>query len=152
MDNFSKKQGKIYLPLILLLGGIWGLLEATVGWLMHLMHLKGTFFILFPIGLWLMLKGVRQTGRPVIAFYIACIAAMIKLSNLLFNVAVPPYYVFNPAISIVLEGSVTFIILGVMQHQFRWFWQSLAVEELFMRWKLALLVFLFALVTSWATT
>lgn len=93
------------LPLTITLGALWGLLEATVGWGMHLLHLPYRSLLLFPIGVAFMMTGVYRTGRSGMALEIAAVAALIKLTNLLTPGFFPLYYVVNPAIAIALEGA-----------------------------------------------
>ena len=94
--------------LLIGLGALWGLSEATLGWGMHLLHLPYRSLVLFPIGLFLMLYGVRRTGKARAAWQIAMIAALIKLTNLLMPGIFPAYYVINPAVAVLLEGLAVF--------------------------------------------
>lgn len=98
-------------------GAAWGLLEATLGWGLHLIHFKGEALILYPFGLACMLAAARQcTGSMArTALKVAAIASIIKLINLFTWVGVPAYYVTNPAIAIFLEGLVTFAFCTVIE-------------------------------------
>lgn len=94
--------------LLIGLGALWGLSEATLGWGMHLLHLPYRSLALFPIGLFLMLYGVRRTGKARVAWQIAMVAALVKLTNLLMPGIFPAYYVINPAVAVLLEGLAVF--------------------------------------------
>lgn len=93
------------LPLTITWGALWGLLEATAGWGMHVWHLPYKSLLLFPIGAACMLTGVYRAGRSGTALEIAAVAALIKLTNLFMPGYFPIYYVVNPAVAIALEGA-----------------------------------------------
>lgn len=92
--------------LLVCLGALWGLVEATLGWGLHFLHIPGKGKILFMIGLLFMIYGIRRTAKPYAAVVIASVAAFIKLSNLLL----PAHYllrsVLHPFMYILLEGSL----------------------------------------------
>lgn len=95
------------LTTIIFWGALWGILEATVGWLMHLIHFKGEVLILYPFGLMCMMMAVKQTGQISTIVKVAAAASLIKLVNLFMLPAVPVYHVTNPTVAIFLEGLVT---------------------------------------------
>lgn len=100
--------------LLVCLGALWGLVEATLGWGLHFMHVAGKGKILFLIGLVIMIYGIRRTAKPYAAITIAGVAALIKLSNLVF----PAHYlfrsVFNPFMYILLEGAIVTVASAVL--------------------------------------
>lgn len=100
--------------LLVCLGALWGLVEATLGWGLHFMHVAGKGKILFLIGLVIMIYGIRRTGKPYAAITIAGVAALIKLSNLVF----PAHYlfrsVFNPFMYILMEGAIVTVASAVL--------------------------------------
>lgn len=100
--------------LILGLGAIWGIIEASIGWLLHLLHMPGKGYILFSIGLCIMLYGVYSTQKKSASVYIAAIAALIKLSNLGLPGIFPAYFVINPAVSILLEGLLVYAFSSII--------------------------------------
>lgn len=92
------------LSVILFWGSIWGILEATVGLVLHALPFKvPTGAIMFPIGYYFMQKSYRNTNHNMAMFYTSAIAASIKLINLLSPI-VHPIKVLNPAACILLEG------------------------------------------------
>lgn len=91
---------------ILFWGSLWGLLEATLGWGLHLIHFKGEALILYPFGLLCMMNVVRDKPSASLCLCVSGVAATIKLVNLWMLPAVPAYWVINPAIAIALEGAV----------------------------------------------
>lgn len=94
------------LVLLLFWGAVWGICEATIGYGLHLAAvavpgLPGA--LMFPIGFFCMYQARKATGKNFAPFYIAVIAAAIKLVDFLL----PGYMVIrivNPALSIVMEG------------------------------------------------
>lgn len=88
-------------------GALWGILEATLGWALHLIHFKGEALILYPFGLMCMLMAFKQTLQLSSVMKVAMVASLIKLVNLFMVPVVPIYHVTNPAVAIALEGLVT---------------------------------------------
>jgi hypothetical protein len=109
---------------VLYYGAAWGFIEATLGYLLHLLRrltpLPGlTAYVLFPIGFFLMLAAYRATGRSISAFLVAATAAAVKLCS----VALPGVewiFVVNPAISILSEGLVVLAALQVISFGRDW--------------------------------
>ncbi|MFA5283550.1 MAG: hypothetical protein WC366_03505 [Bacilli bacterium] len=111
-ELFSKANDKIKLLLVvLLIGGLWGLLEATLGTLLHLQPFEsmgmfmGSSVIMIPIAYSLLTIAWKKTGKYRAMMYCGFVAATIKLTLLIL-----PFFwtrtqsVINPAISIVLES------------------------------------------------
>lgn len=95
------------LKAIIFWGALWGILEATLGWVLHLVHFKGEVLLLYPFGLICMMMAAKQTGQMSAIVKVAGVAAMVKLVNLFMLPSVPVYHVTNPAVAIFLEGAVT---------------------------------------------
>ena len=95
------------LKTIIFWGALWGILEATVGWFLHLIHFKGEVLLLYPFGLMCMMMAAKQTGQISSVMKVAGVASLVKLLNLFMLPAVPVYHVTNPAVAIFLEGLVT---------------------------------------------
>jgi len=51
------------LKTIVFWGACWGMVEATLGWFLHLVHLKNELLVLYPFGLMCMLMAAKQTGQ-----------------------------------------------------------------------------------------
>ena len=88
-------------------GALWGILEASLGWVLHLIHFKGEVLLLYPFGLLCMMMAAKQTGETATIVKVAFVASMVKLINLAMHPAVPVFHVTNPAIAIFIEGLVT---------------------------------------------
>lgn len=94
-------------------GACWGLAEATFGFMLHraavaLPGLPG--FLMFPVGVFFMMRAFDSTGRADSAFIAACVAAAVKLTGFL----VPghdPIRILNPALSLLMEGLSVAVII-----------------------------------------
>lgn len=96
---------------ILFYGSLWGIAEATLGYILHLLHLPFTGLIMFPIGFYFMKKAQNETQQVSSIMKVALIASVIKLFNFFLPGAVF-VQVFHPAISILLEGAFVAIFLA----------------------------------------
>lgn len=92
---------------IIFWGACWGIVEITLGWVLHLAHFKGEALLLYPFGLVCMMMAMKQTKQVSAVVKVAGVAALVKLINLFMLPAVPVYHVTNPAVAIFLEGLAT---------------------------------------------
>ncbi len=94
---------------MILFGAIWGLLEATIGYLLHWAPSMVSGLVMFPIGAALMMWGFRSTDDRKAILVAGLIAAAIKAVN--FAMPLPGnnlMKVLNPMISIILQAVVVF--------------------------------------------
>lgn len=84
-------------------GGLWGIVEATLGYLVHLTTISSTI-ILLPLAFWFMTQVYKATEKVRSIIIISLISSSIKLLNLFTNIRLDK--VINPVISILLEGVV----------------------------------------------
>jgi hypothetical protein len=96
---------------IIFWGALWGIAEATVGHLLHIVALPIGWLVWFPLAYGFMGQVYRQTGRPKAIFLTAVVAASIKLVDLLMPIRID--YVINPAVSIILEGLAVFTAVRI---------------------------------------
>lgn len=89
-------------PAVILWGAFWGIFEATVGYLLHLLPFKLGAYIWFPAAYGFMAWAYRATGRKQAVLWVGLLSGGIKLFNLLTPIRAD--YVINPAVSIVLEA------------------------------------------------
>jgi hypothetical protein len=93
-------------------GSIWGLYEATMGYLVHaFVRMPGTSAVLLvPFAVYCMVRATAAAGTVRAAGLAAVVAAAIKLVDLLLpNPTL--IAVLNPAMAIVLEGTA-FVVVG----------------------------------------
>lgn len=108
-----KKQKTILNSLfaVVFFGAIWGLLEATIGYLLHWLPGMWSGLVMFPIGAALMYWAYQNTGRRSAIIYVGLIAAAIKAIN--FAMPLPAegiMRVYNPMISIILQSLSVFAV------------------------------------------
>ncbi len=100
---------------ILVFGSIWGLVEATLGGALHLIHFTYKGAITGGIGMSIMATFVVMYRRPKLVFFIAAIAAMFKpLSALIYGQPVFAPFVVNPASAILLEGLAFSLVVSLL--------------------------------------
>lgn len=110
------KKHLTFLLTLLFFGSIWGILEATVGYVLHLNvvppFLAGS--LLFPFAMLLLSKAYQLTQNRLSVLGIGVIAALIKGVNLFFpytNV----FKIINPMIMIVMESLLVFFVIHGFQ-------------------------------------
>jgi len=104
---------------ILVFGSIWGLVEATLGGALHLIHFAYKGAITAGIGMSIMATFVVVYRRPKLVFFIAAIAAMFKpLSALIYGQPVFAPFVVNPASAILLEGLAFSLVVSLLYKGF----------------------------------
>lgn len=92
-------------------GALWGLTEATLGSLFHIVPWIAGFFM-FPIAFYFMKKALNDSRRLSAIFYTAAVAAGVKLTGLLFPFQ-NPATVINPAASIMMEALAVMLFFKV---------------------------------------
>ena len=100
---------------IVLFGSIWGLVEATLGGALHLVHFAYKGAITGGIGMAIMAAFVVTYRRPKLAFWIAVIAALFKpLSAVIYGQPIFAPFVVNPASAILLEGLGFTVVVSLL--------------------------------------
>ena len=97
------------LLVILFWGSMWGIIEATLGWGFHKLHINGASIFLYSFGIFCMFAAMGHTGKGSKAIFgTAMVASAIKLMDLFlpftFRGAI------HPALFILLEG---LLVVGV---------------------------------------
>lgn len=102
---------------VLFLGGLWGLLEATLGTLLHLEAFDSIIFastaVLLPIAYLITGRAYMATGKARAALYVGLVAASIKAVCFFFVPMVNK--VVNPMVAIILESSLMAVAFRVTQ-------------------------------------
>jgi len=107
---------------VLFWGSCWGLMEASLGYVIHVLAipfpgLPG--FLLFPCAFILMNKAMESTGKKDIILQMSLVAAGLKLLDFLIP-GNDPIRIINPALSMVMEATaVTAIIMFSKQVSWR---------------------------------
>lgn len=106
-NSFSRS-----LIIALFWGSLWGLAEATLGHILHLLRIPSLAgFVMFPMGVFFMTKAYRDSGNLNMILETSMVAATIKLSNMLFP-GTSPVDVLRPAIAIICESLVVFVLIS----------------------------------------
>ncbi len=92
---------------ILFWGGIWGLVEATLGYVLHMIPISVGWCLWFPLAFFFMNKVYKHTEKPISVIYTSLLVAAIKFVNIMLPGSINR--VVNPAVAIILEGTVVFI-------------------------------------------
>ena len=104
---------------IVLFGSIWGLVEATLGGALHLVHFAYKGAITGGIGMAIMATFVVMYRRPKLVFCIAVIAALFKpLSAVVYGHPIFAPFVVNPASAILLEGLAFSLVVSLLFKRF----------------------------------
>jgi hypothetical protein len=100
---------------ILVIGSIWGLVEATLGGFLHLVHFTYKGAITGGFGMALMATFVVIYRRPKLVFCVGVIAALFKpLSALIYGQPIFSPFVVNPASAILLEGLAFTLVVSLL--------------------------------------
>jgi hypothetical protein len=103
------------LAIILYWGTLWGLLEASLGHVLHIIRIPGLAgFVMFPVGIYFMLKAYRDSKSFRAIFATAVVAAAIKLSDLFL----PGTYtldIIRPALAILTESLAVVALLSMIE-------------------------------------
>lgn len=100
---------------ILVFGSVWGLVEATLGGALHLVHFTYKGAITGGIAMSIMAAFVVTYRRPRLVFWVGVIAALFKpLSALIYGQPVFSAFVVNPASAILLEGLAFTLVASLL--------------------------------------
>jgi hypothetical protein len=110
------------LNVILFWGALWGITEATLGYVLHIFSIPFPGLpglLMFPVAFVFMHRVYDSTQEAMSIVQVACVAASIKLTDLLFGGLIT-IYVINPALSLILEAlAVALVFSLVKEHQRR---------------------------------
>jgi len=97
---------------ILFYGAIWGIVEASVGYLLHFLPTLIAGTILFPFVSVILYKAYRQTESSISILAIGVVAALIKSVNFFLPV-LNVWKVINPMASILFESLIIMVLIKV---------------------------------------
>ncbi|MFH0767246.1 MAG: hypothetical protein ABH890_05375 [Bacillota bacterium] len=99
---------------ILFFGAVWGILEATLGYVLQFLPPLVSGSVMFPIAATLMIITYQNTKSKSAMIYVAAIAASIKAINF-FLPGLPPIKTYNPMIAIMLQSLVMVVFLPLIE-------------------------------------
>jgi len=116
LKTISKSGSLLHVIIgILVFGSVWGLVEATLGGALHLVHFAYKGAITGGIGMSIMATFVVLYRRPKLVFSLAVIAALFKpLSAVIYGQPVFAPFVVNPASAILLEGLAFSLVVSLL--------------------------------------
>ncbi len=100
-EKAASKKG-IFALNIILWGALWGIFEATLGYLLHSISFGYSWLVWYPAACFFMANAYRKTGRVSSIVFVGLLSAGVKLFNLLLPGRIDR--VLNPAVSIVFEA------------------------------------------------
>lgn len=95
---------------VLFIGGVWGILEATLGYTLQFLPAWMSGSVMFPIGATLLMLAYRRHGSSRMLVYVGLVAAAIKAINL-FMPGLPPVRTYNPMIAIMMQTILVAVVL-----------------------------------------
>ena len=95
-------------------GSLWGLAEAVLGYLLHLIPFSVSGFIMFPIGFYFMMRSYKYTQDLNSILLVGTIAAVIKLADLAMPF-LPVIKTVVPSASILFEAIVVTVAYGLFK-------------------------------------
>jgi hypothetical protein len=100
---------------ILVFGSIWGLVEATLGGALHLIHFAYKGAITGGIAMAIMAAFVVTYRQPKLVFWLGVIAALFKpLSAIIYGQPIFSPFVVNPASAILLEALAFTLVVSLL--------------------------------------
>lgn len=133
-------------------GSLWGIFEATVGYLLHLISFGYSWILWYPAACFFMANIYRKTKKASSVIYAGLLCAAVKMLNLFLPIRVDK--VINPAISIVFEAlamAAVICLLNVILGNKRKnpFTKALAALGMNTLWRTMFALYLFFLVPDW---
>jgi hypothetical protein len=101
---------------IILMGALWGICEASIGYVLHFLPYGFSGMFMFPIGMYFMYNAYKQSNSKNAVLWVGLIAASIKFIDLLLPTR-SPMTVINPATSIILESLVVFAFVKIYNNK-----------------------------------
>jgi len=113
MEKPLKKKENVYL-VVVFFGALWGISEAALGYVLHLIPVPISGFFMYPIAFFFMYGAFKRTQDVTSIMGVGIVAALIKLVNLALPL-LPAYHTLVPAATILLEASMLFIAYRVSE-------------------------------------
>ncbi|MCD6337118.1 MAG: hypothetical protein J7M01_02665 [Candidatus Marinimicrobia bacterium] len=101
---------------IILMGALWGICEASIGYGLHFLPYGFSGMFMFPIGMYFMYNAYKQSDSKNAVLWVGLIAASIKFIDLLLPTR-SPMTVINPITSIILESLVALVFVRVFNNK-----------------------------------
>lgn len=152
MELVQNTKTNTMLFTVLIWGGLWGIFEATVGYLLHLLPFSVGWLIWYPVACFFMYNVYRRARRIEAVVFVGVLSACIKLLNLFLPGRIDR--VLNPAVSIVFEALALAAVLWVANRFFaekkrNHLVKALSILCMNVGWRLLYALYLLLLVPDW---
>ena len=148
MENSSRLDRYSDFLNIVVWGSIWGIFEATAGYLLHLLPFNFGWIVWYPAACFFMVSAYRKSGNASSVIYVALLCASIKLLNLLLPIRIDK--VINPSVSIVLESISMYLAIKILgEGQKKTFVKAISAISMNTAWRLMFALYLLVAVPDW---
>lgn len=152
MVNEKRSGASSTLFTIMIWGGMWGIFEATVGYLLHLLPFSVGWIVWYPVACFFMLNVYRKTHRADAVLMVGFLSACIKIANLFLPVRID--MVINPAVSIVFEAIALSATIYIVKRFFSdkeqtFLSKGIAIIAMNTGWRMLYALYLLLLVPDW---
>ncbi|MFP4477906.1 MAG: hypothetical protein ACLFPM_00575 [Candidatus Izemoplasmatales bacterium] len=99
---------------IVFFGALWGVVEASLGYVLHFLPMLISGTIMFPIVIFILYHAYKSMGTRKAIFFVGMIAIAIKSTNLLLPM-LPAVKTINPMIAMFLQTLLVFAIIPMLE-------------------------------------
>lgn len=148
----AEKATSSVINTILVLGAMWGIFEATVGYLLHLLPVSTGWIVWYPVACFFMADTYLKAHKASAILCVAFLSAGIKLFNLFFQIRIDK--VLNPSVSIIFEAISMFCVVYLLQKlpeklRKKPFTKAFTVIGMNTGWRILYILYILFLVPKW---
>ena len=101
---------------ILFFGAIWGILEATLGYVLHLLPALIAGSVMFPLVMFILYRAYKAIGSRTGVLFVGAVAIMIKATNLFLPFLFPAKTI-NPMVAMFIQSLLVFLVLPMLDNE-----------------------------------
>ncbi|MFA7075290.1 MAG: hypothetical protein WC152_01285 [Candidatus Izemoplasmatales bacterium] len=105
-----------FIAKVVFFGALWGIVEATLGYALHLLPALIAGSIMFPLVMFILYHAYKSLGSRTAIFYVAIIAIMIKATNLFLPMLYPAKTI-NPMIAMFIQSLLAFLVIPMLSSE-----------------------------------
>ncbi|MDT8336188.1 MAG: hypothetical protein RQ856_00015 [Candidatus Izemoplasmatales bacterium] len=98
---------------IIFFGAVWGIIEATLGYALHLLPALIAGSLMFPLVMLVLYKAHQSIESRKAIMFVGIVAILIKATNL-FLPMLPPAKTINPMIAMFLQSLLVFAVIPIL--------------------------------------